>query len=95
MNSIVTLEHTSIDQYQRTLAEIVTSEGVNINRRMAEIGLTIYYPFQSGCTEFRQYEAIAKSGKLGVWSDSKFELPWEYRKRVGIGYYGKTSTHKY
>jgi hypothetical protein len=59
---------------------------------MAEIGMGVYYPFQSGCLEYRTISNLAKSKKVGVWSDPKFELPWDYRRRMGIGKYGSSTT---
>ena len=35
-----------------------------------------------GCNDFKDIEASAKKVKMGVWSDSKFEMPWDYRKRM-------------
>jgi hypothetical protein len=59
---------------------------------MAELGMAIYYPFQSGCLEYRTLTDLAKSKKVGVWSDRNFELPWNYRRRMGIGKYGNATT---
>jgi endonuclease YncB( thermonuclease family) len=78
--------------YGRTLAEIVNIKGVNINRKMVENGMAIYYPFQSGCKDFQALETSPRKAKTGVWSDPKFEAPWEYRKRNGIGKIGVTKS---
>jgi endonuclease YncB( thermonuclease family) len=92
VRSIVTLQGASIDQYGRTLAEIVDNKGQNINKKMAELGMGVYYPFQAGCLEYRGLSEQAKAKKVGVYSDPKFELPWDYRRRVGIGKYGNATT---
>lgn len=61
---------------------------------MIELGMVLFYPFQSGCKEFQQLESQFKKNKVGVWSDPKFELPWEYRRRVGTKFNPKNSTLK-
>ena len=74
--------------YNRTLAEIININGININKKMVESGMAIYYPFQNGCKEYQELESFPKKSKIGLWSDANFELPWDYRKREGIGKIG-------
>jgi endonuclease YncB( thermonuclease family) len=85
LNSKVTLKGQKKDKYRRTLALVVNSEGVNVNLKMIEIGMAALYPYQSGCNDFKSMERQAKNSATGIWSDSSFELPWEYRRRMGIG----------
>lgn len=59
---------------------------------MTELGLVVYYPFQKGCEAYKEIEAKAKKAKVGVWNDAKFEMPWDYRTRMGIGARGKGFT---
>lgn len=47
------------------------------------------YPFQKGCDDYLNAEKIAKSKKLGVYGDPKFELPWKYRERMVFKIYNK------
>lgn len=84
MKSEVTLNGSVIDLYGRTVAEVITAKGVNVNKKMTELGLVIHYPFQKGCNHYQDLENKAKKDKKGVWSDSKFEKPWDYRKRMVI-----------
>lgn len=49
---------------------------------MMESGYAALYPYQKGCTAYKPLQAKAQQSKIGIWSDSKFELPWEYRRRV-------------
>ena len=80
-NSEVKLNGSKIDLYGRTVSEVITSKGVNVNKEMLKLGLVVWYPFQKGCDEYKKIEAEAKSKKLGVWSDKEFELLWNYRER--------------
>jgi len=73
------------DLYGRTVSEIVNNKGVNVNKKMTEIGMVIWYPFQKGCDAFSALEKEAKKAKKGVWADNTFEKPWDYRKRMNIG----------
>ena len=70
------------DMYNRTVAEVINVNSSNINMEMMRVGLVILYPFQKGCGHYKPVENKAKELKLGVWSDPKFELPWDYRKRM-------------
>lgn len=78
-----------LDQYNRTVAELINHKGVNVNKKLVEMGLAVHYRFQRGCDEYRVIEKKAKKAKKGVWSDPKFEMPWDYRKKNGIGARGK------
>jgi hypothetical protein len=94
IGSKVTLQGSNRDLYGRTVAEVINQKNININRKMVEIGLAIYYPFQKGCSDYKDLERQAKSTKSGVWSDPKFEMPWDYRERNGIGARGRHNKNK-
>ena len=68
--------------YNRTLAEVVNSNGTNVNLKMMEDGMVMFYPYQKGCSEYRSMEAEANKTKKGIWVDKNFEKPWDYRKRA-------------
>jgi len=90
INSDVTLLENKKDVYGRTLSHVINSKGVNVNKRMVEVGMAVHYASQRECNkEFSGLEATAKKAKTGVWSDSKFEMPWDYRKKNGIGLRGE------
>lgn len=57
-------------------------KGVNVNKKMTELGYVVHYPFQKGCNQYAELEKTAKSKKVGVWSDPQFEMPWKYRERM-------------
>jgi len=89
INSEVTLISDKKDIYNRTLSQIVTSSGVNINKKMVELGMAVYYSSQRDCKDFASIETTAKKNKVGIWSDKTFEMPMDYRKRMGIGKRGE------
>ena len=65
--------------YGRRLSVVVTSDGLNVNKKLIEIGLAVYYPSGKG-QEYKKCQEEAKSAGLGVWSDPDFELPSQFRK---------------
>jgi endonuclease YncB( thermonuclease family) len=77
--SKVTLINPSIDRYNRTLATVTNSNGVNVNVKMISDGMAVWYKWQTGCSSYEQYELAAKSKNLGVWSDPNFVLPSDYK----------------
>ena len=84
LNSEVKLAGEKIDLYGRTVAEVINKAGVNVNKKMMELGLVVFYPFQKGCNDYKFVESVAKTAKSGVWSDKNFELPGDYRTRMVI-----------
>lgn len=84
LHSQVKLAGSTTDLYNRTLAEVINSKGVNTNLKMMEIGMVVFYPYQKGCKNYKQMEKKAKKSKKGVWSDKNFVKPWDYRKTAVI-----------
>ncbi len=80
--SKVKLIGSKIDMYNRTLAEVINFNGTNVNLKMMEEGMVVFYPYQTGCHEYRKMEKLANESKSGVWKDKTFEKPWDYRKRA-------------
>ena len=72
-----------LDVYKRTLAEVINSQGVNVNKRLVEEGMALVYPFsKSGCSaDYSSLEKVAQENKMGVWSDESFVKPWVFRKQ--------------
>ena len=65
--------------YKRRLSVVINSDGIDVNKRLIEVGLAVYYPSGKG-QEYKKCQEIAKSAGLGVWSDPTFELPSQFRK---------------
>jgi endonuclease YncB( thermonuclease family) len=70
------------DQYGRTIAEVLKNK-VNINQSMLKKGQAIiYHEYLSNCPDGNAYieaEALAKDQELGVWNDSNFITPKNWR----------------
>ncbi len=81
----VTLKITDSDRYGRKVSEVRLSDGTLIQEVLTREGLALVYrPYLKNCpsaTVVEQAEAEAKKQRLGVWSDSKFVEPWQYRRR--------------
>ncbi|MDZ8235797.1 MAG: thermonuclease family protein [Nostoc sp. ChiQUE01a] len=79
----VTLNITDSDRYGRKVAEVRLKNGTFIQQVLLQEGLAkVYRPYLNKCPSkdlIQQAEAQAKGQKLGIWSDTKFINPWEYR----------------
>lgn len=79
----VTLNITDSDRYGRKIAEIRLKNGTFVQQVLLQEGLAkVYRPYLNKCPSknlVQQAEAEAKEQRLGVWSDTKFINPWEYR----------------
>lgn len=65
--------------YGRILTEVSNHQQINVNHLLTREGLTVHYPFQSGCSHFIPSETFARQNNLNVWSDRNFTLPWTFR----------------
>lgn len=79
----VNLTITDSDRYGRKISEVRLRNGTLLQEVLAREGLALVYtPYIKNCpsaTVVKQAQAQAKQQKQGVWSDSRFEKPWEYR----------------
>ncbi len=79
----VTLTQTDSDRYGRKVAEVRLRDGTFIQEVLVREGLALVYrPYLNKCPSkeaIQQAETQAKESRRGVWSDSKFVKPWEYR----------------
>jgi micrococcal nuclease len=79
----VSLNITDSDRYGRKVAEIRLRDGTLVQEILAREGLAlVYYPYLNKCPSkdvLQQAEAQAKEQAQGVWGDSEFVKPWEYR----------------
>lgn len=80
----VTLTITDRDRYGRSIAEVRLNNGTLVQEILAREGLALAYrPYFKNCpsaSAIEQAETEAKQNRRGVWSDSQFMKPWEYRK---------------
>lgn len=79
----VTVNITDSDRYGRKVAEIRLKDGTFVQQVLLQEGLAkVYRPYLNKCPSkdiVQQAEAQAKQQKLGVWGDTQFTNPWEYR----------------
>ena len=70
-----------LDRYKRTLATIYV-DGININRRLVEVGLAWDYRRWNDDPEISRLEEFARQRRVGLWRDPNPVPPWDYRRRV-------------
>ncbi|MBN3911044.1 MAG: thermonuclease family protein [Nostoc sp. NMS1] len=79
----VTLNITDSDRYKRKIAEVRLQNGTFVQQVLLKEGLAkVYRPYLNKCPSkdlVQQAEAEAKEQRIGIWSDTKFVNPWEYR----------------
>jgi micrococcal nuclease len=79
----VTLNITDSDRYGRKVAEVRLKDGTFAQQVLIQEGLAkVYRPYLNKCPSrdiVETAEAAAKQQKRGVWGDTKFVNPWEYR----------------
>ncbi len=79
----VRLTVTDTDRYGRKVSEVRLPDGTFIQEVLAKEGLALVYrQYLKDCPSaaiVEQAEAEAKKSRRGIWRDSKFLPPWEYR----------------
>jgi micrococcal nuclease len=86
---IVNMEVHDTDRYGRSVANILV-DGKSLNEELVKAGYAWVYPQYcktSVCNKWYQYEAEARTQKIGLWSHTKPVPPWAFRR-------GKTSIQK-
>lgn len=80
----VKLTVTDTDRYGRSISEVRLPDGTFVQEVLLREGLTIVYQeYLKNCPSaaiVQQAEAEAKKARRGVWRDSKFVEPWDYRR---------------
>ncbi|MCO5260340.1 MAG: thermonuclease family protein [Crocinitomicaceae bacterium] len=69
------------DQYGRIIAEVILSDGTNLNKELVKNGLAWHYKTYSKDKEYAELENAARGKKIGIWSQSNPTPPWEWRKK--------------
>jgi endonuclease YncB( thermonuclease family) len=71
------------DKYGRTLADVLLSDGTNVNHKLVEDGWCWWYQlYAPGNRELEQLEKSARKAKKGLWAAPVQVPPWEWRKRT-------------
>jgi len=68
------------DRNKRLIAEIILSDGKNINKELVKNGLAWHFKKYSKDNSYDILEKQAKKLKLGLWKDKKPIAPWNWRK---------------
>lgn len=68
------------DRNKRLLAEIILSNGKNLNKELVKNGFAWHYKKYSKDNSYDDLEKQARKQKLGLWNDKNPTAPWEWRK---------------
>lgn len=68
------------DRNKRLLAEIILSNGKNLNKELVKNGFAWHYKRYSKDNSYDDLEKQARKLKLGLWNDKIPTSPWEWRK---------------
>lgn len=68
------------DRNKRLIAEIILSDGKNINKELVKNGLAWHFKRYSKDNSYDILERQAQKQKLGLWKDKNPIAPWNWRK---------------
>lgn len=78
---VVTVRPADEDRYGRTVANVLTMDGTDLNEALVAAGLAWWYrhyaPNNSG---LEALENTARRSRRGLWADAKPVPPWEFRQ---------------
>jgi endonuclease YncB( thermonuclease family) len=81
MNRKTEINVIKIDKYGRKVAEIYIEDTIWVNYKMVKAGWAVHYKKYSDNKILNDAEIDAKNKKKGVWSDTAFIMPWDYRHK--------------
>lgn len=68
------------DRYGRTLGFIFVGD-VNVNKELLKNGLAWHYKYFNDDADLDLLERQARVKKIGIWSESNPDAPWDYRRK--------------
>lgn len=68
------------DRNKRLLAEIILSNGKNLNKELVKNGFAWHYKKYSKDNSYDDLEKQARKLKVGLWTDKSPTAPWEWRR---------------
>jgi micrococcal nuclease len=78
----VTLQTHGLDKYHRTIADVLLSDGTNVNHTLVKDGWCWWYrKYAPGDTVLEGLETEARDARRGLWTDPHPVPPWEWRKK--------------
>jgi micrococcal nuclease len=77
-----TLQTYGHDKYGRTIADLLLSDGTNVDHTLVKEGWCWWYrKYAPGDTVLEGLEKEAREGRKGLWVDPQPVPPWEWRKK--------------
>lgn len=81
----VSLAHNNkYDRNHRLIAEVILSDGRNLNKELLKNGLAWHFKKYSDDTTYAALENKARQARVGVWKDHNSIAPWEWRQSKHI-----------
>lgn len=77
---VTLVHHNKYDRNKRLIAEVILSDGSNLNKQMVKNGFAWHFKKYSTNDEYAQLETEARMNKIGLWSESNPVPPWKWRK---------------
>lgn len=71
--------HKKRDKYGRAIVYVKTPSGEDVGAEMLKSGLAWHYKKYDKSKHYAEFERVAKSKKVGLWSFPNPVPPWEYR----------------
>lgn len=68
------------DRYKRSIADIHLPDGTVLNERLLKSGFAWCYTKYTSDQSLQSLEERARSDRLGLWSDTNPQAPWDFRK---------------
>jgi endonuclease YncB( thermonuclease family) len=69
------------DRYGRTIAKVYFDNGKYLSEELIKNGLGWWYSKYSKNKNLGNFQSLAKTKKLGLWSDKNSIAPWEWRRK--------------
>lgn len=67
------------DRYRRTIGEVYLADGRNLSNLLLENGYAWWYQKYSHDEYRHDLQEMARKSKLGLWTESPAEAPWDFR----------------
>lgn len=80
-NNVRLVHNNKYDRNKRLIAEIITLDGININKELVKNGLAWHFKKYSKDETYSSLEINARNMKLGLWADTNPIAPWDWRKK--------------
>jgi micrococcal nuclease len=80
-NNEIRVEITDTDRYGRSIAKSYLPDGRELGHEMVKAGMAWHYKKYSDDATLAQLELDAQNARIGLWSLSIPEAPWEHRKK--------------